>query len=61
MKNEIKKFLKLIDGKKIEEAEKMVPTLYKAIDKAVQKGVIKKNNGARKKSRLIKKITSSKE
>ena len=59
MKETIKKFLKLIETKKVEDAEKMVPELYKAIDKAVKRGVIKKNTGARKKSRLVKKITVS--
>ena len=60
MKETIKKFLKLIETKKIDEAEKMIPAVYKAIDKVVGKGIIKKNTGARKKSRLVKKITSSK-
>ena len=30
----------------------MLPTAYKAIDKAMKRGVIKKNTAARKKSRL---------
>ena len=33
-------------------AEKLLPTAYKAIDKAMKRGVIKKNTAARKKSRL---------
>lgn len=60
MKESIKKFLKFIETKKIEEAEKMIPELYKSIDKAVKRGIVKKNTAARKKSRLVKKITSSK-
>ena len=33
-------------------AEKMLSSAYQAIDKAAKKGVIKKNNAARKKARL---------
>ena len=33
-------------------AEKMLSIAYQAIDKAAKKGVIKKNNASRKKSRL---------
>ena len=36
------------------EAGKMLSTAFQAIDKAAQKGVIKKNNAARKKSHLSK-------
>ncbi len=60
MKLEIKDFLKLIVAKKVSESEKKIPSLYKAIDKAVKKGVIKKNNASRKKSRLTKKISNLK-
>lgn len=60
MKDEIKNFMALVTKKDVEGAEKAVPTLYKAIDKAVKRGIIKKNNAARKKSRLIKRITSLK-
>jgi len=38
---------------KIDEAEKMLPDAYKAIDKAAKRGVIKENTAARKKSRLV--------
>ncbi len=56
MKEEIKNFLALITKKDVEGAEKTLPKLYKAIDKAVKRGIIKKNNGSRKKSRLVKKV-----
>lgn len=36
-----------------EEAQKLMPTAYKAIDKAAKRGVIKENTAARKKSRLV--------
>lgn len=48
----IKKFKKLIADKKVAEAEKALPMVYKAIDKAAKTGFIKKNNADRKKSRL---------
>ena len=35
-----------------DEAVKMLPSAFAIIDKAAQKNVIKKNNAARKKSRL---------
>jgi len=35
------------------EAKTLIPAVYKAIDKAEKRGVIKKNTAARKKSRLM--------
>lgn len=40
-----------------EDAAKQLPTTYSMIDKAVQKGVIKKNAAARYKSRLARAST----
>ncbi len=57
MKDVIKKYKKLVEGKQAEEAKKLLPAVQKAIDKAMKRGVIKKNNAARKKSRLMKKLT----
>ncbi len=37
---------------KIEEAKKLLPQVYKFLDKAAKKGLIKKNTASRKKSRL---------
>ena len=51
MKEIIKKIKKLSKTSKA-EAAKLLSTAFQAIDKAAQKGVIKKNNAARKKSRL---------
>ena len=51
MKEIIKKIEKLTKTNKT-EALKMLPLAFKAIDKTAQKGIIKKNNAARKKSRL---------
>ncbi len=52
MKESIKKVEKALRDKKVDEAKKMLSTAYSAIDKAMKKGVIKKNTAARKKSRL---------
>ena len=53
MRDLIKKIEKLSKTDK-KEAMKLMSTAFAAIDKAAQKGVIKKNNAARKKSRLSK-------
>lgn len=41
-------------------ATDLLPTAYKAIDKAAKRGVIKENTAARKKSRLHKAILAKK-
>lgn len=51
MKEVIKKIEKLSKTSK-KEAEKMLSNAFSVIDKAAKKGVIKKNNASRKKSRL---------
>lgn len=50
----IKKIRSLAADKKIEEAKKLLPQVYKILDKAAKVGVIKKNTASRKKSRLTK-------
>ncbi len=52
MKEVIKKVEKTAKTSKA-EALKMLNSAYSIIDKAAKKGVIKKNNAARKKSRLV--------
>ncbi len=49
--------LSLSEGKR-KEVEKLVPELYKALDKAVKTNAIKKQTAARKKSRLMKRLKS---
>lgn len=51
MKEIIKKIEKMAKTDKA-EAVKMLSSAFQTIDKAAQKGVIKKNNAARKKARL---------
>ena len=48
----IKKFRKLIEEGKIEEAEKYSKEVYSYIDSACSKGIIHKNNASRKIGRL---------
>lgn len=52
MNDAVKSVRKLVAAGKKDEAEKLLPTAYKAIDKAKKRGVIKDNTAARKKSRL---------
>ena len=49
----IKKARKLILAGQQEEAREAVRTAYKALDKAAEKGIIHKNNAARRKARLM--------
>ena len=44
-------FRKLLEAKKLDEAKALIRDLGKALDKAVTKGVVKKNTAARIKSR----------
>ncbi|HCX27547.1 MAG TPA: 30S ribosomal protein S20 [Candidatus Portnoybacteria bacterium] len=56
IKNSVKKIKKLAQAGKKDEAKKLVAAAYQAIDKAVKRGVIKKNTANRKKSRLMKSL-----
>ncbi len=47
-----KSLLKALSKNDVAGAEKLLPLAYQAIDKAMKRGVIKKNTAARKKSRL---------
>ncbi|MFZ5364119.1 MAG: 30S ribosomal protein S20 [Patescibacteria group bacterium] len=58
LKKTIKEGRKLIEAKKIEDAQKKIKQSIKEIDRAISKGIIKKNTGARKKSRLMKKLNA---
>lgn len=53
MKETIKEYRNLIAAGKTDEAKALVSQLYKSIDKATKRGVLKKNTASRKKSRLI--------
>ena len=56
IKTLVKQALALVLQKKNNEAKKMLPEMYSALDKAAKAGVIKKNNASRRKSRLTKLI-----
>jgi len=57
MKTAIKQTEKLIKQGSKKQALETLSQVYKAIDKAAKKGLIKKNAASRKKSRLTKAIT----
>jgi small subunit ribosomal protein S20 len=52
LKEAVKNLEKAVKAGKKDEATKMLPTAFAAIDKAAKRGVIKKNTASRKKSRL---------
>ena len=52
MRDAIKKGERSAKEKKADEAKKLLPVAFAAIDKAAKRGVIKKNNASRKKARL---------
>lgn len=54
----VKKTREAVAAGKAEDAKNWLKTAVKSIDKAAQKGVIKKNAAARKKSRLNKLVKS---
>ena len=55
VKNLVKKSVKAIEAKD-EKAKEIVSKALKTLDKAAQKGVMKKNTRNRRKSRLAKKL-----
>jgi len=61
IKNLLKEVKNLISLKKTKEAEKLLPQVYKYLDKAAKTGLIKKNTAARKKSRITKSIFKSRQ
>ena len=56
LKTLTKKFQKLTEAKKSDEAKKALNTLVSKIDSAASKGIIKRNTASRKISRLMKKL-----
>lgn len=52
LRSTAKLFAGALAAKDVAGAEKLLPSAYKAIDKALKRGVIKGNTAARKKSRL---------
>lgn len=60
MKTAVKQVDEFVHGKDKKAAEEVLPQAYKSIDKAVKRGILKKNTAARKKSRLARSIASTK-
>jgi small subunit ribosomal protein S20 len=56
----IKKTRKLIATGQLDEAEVAIQQAVSALDKAAQKGIIHKNNAARRKARLMKQLNQAK-
>lgn len=59
MKDVVKRVQKAIAGGDAAAAKELLPTAYKAIDKAAKRGVIKENTAARKKSRLTARVKAA--
>jgi small subunit ribosomal protein S20 len=53
--SEIKNLIRKMRAAAPEEGKKLIPAAYSLIDKAVQRGIMKKGTGARYKSRISKK------
>ncbi len=59
LKKLVKEAKSLVVQKKVKEAQELLPKVYQILDKAAKVGIIKKNNAARRKSRLAKLIDKS--
>ena len=60
MKTMIRKLNDALKAGKKDEAQKMMPEVFSAIDIAVKKRLLHKNNAARKKSKLSKAVAGMK-
>lgn len=58
VKTMIKKVLAAIEANEVETAKAALSVVYKELDKAVTKGILKKNTVSRKKSRLAAKVNA---
>lgn len=59
IKDLVKEINNLIAEKKVEDVKKLLPSIYKALDKTAKSGIIKKNTASRKKSRITKAINKA--
>ncbi len=60
IKKTIKKFLALLSAKNIEEAKKLLAKAFSQLDKAAKKRIIHPKLASRRKSRLNKRLSSTK-
>ena len=58
VKTMAKKVLATVEDQNLEAAKAALSVAYKELDKAVTKGIIKKNTASRKKARLAAKVNS---
>jgi small subunit ribosomal protein S20 len=56
MRLAIKQVKEFVAGKNYKEANELLPTAQKAIDKAVKRGIIKSNTASRKKAQVAKMV-----
>ena len=56
MRLAVKQIKEFVAGKNYKEANDLLPTAQKAIDKAVKRGVIKPNTASRKKAQVAKMV-----
>lgn len=54
----LKAYKKMLVAKKMDEAKKLLPGVYQALDRAAKINLIKKGTASRLKSRLTKKLTT---
>ena len=52
MRGELKQFREILKTGSPQEAQAQLPKIYKALDKAVTKGILHRNAASRRKSRL---------
>jgi small subunit ribosomal protein S20 len=55
----VKKARRAIDEGRLEDARNATQVAIKALDKAAEKGIIHKNNAARRKSRLMRQLNQA--
>ena len=58
VKTMVKKVLAAVEVKEVEAANAALSVAYKELDKAVSKGIMKKNTASRKKARLAAKVNA---
>ena len=58
VKTMVKKVLSAVEVKEVEAANAALSVAYKELDKAVTKGIVKKNTASRKKARLAAKVNA---
>ncbi|MFH1769415.1 MAG: 30S ribosomal protein S20 [Parcubacteria group bacterium] len=59
IRNYVKEFKNAIEAQDFDKAKELLPKVYKALDKASKKNVIKKNTASRTKSRLTKRLSKA--